>query len=291
MKTTALFASIAAALILGLAASTAHAGAISAAADFNDASAAASPPFTSNVPAGVYANGGLIGQPATAPAASQWVNTSAAGTNPITISGNNGTNTGNGLVTLTTSGEDDRLPFTGALNAADSSSVYLSADINLTAAQTGDYFLSLGDGSTSIFDLRIYAKAVTGGYALALLTNGSTAPAAGAYGAAIPFNTKEHIVAEYDFVAGSTPANDTSELYLNPSDPLYGGNNLYVNGVLGGTTTDATQLSAVYLRQGSAASAPSGTVDNIAVVPEPATFALGGLGLIALIGLARRTFA
>jgi hypothetical protein len=289
MKTTALFASIAAALILGLAASTAHAGAISAAADFNDASAAASPPFTSNVPAGVYANGGLIGQPATAPAASQWVNTSAPGTNAITVSGNNGTATGNGLVTLTTSGEDDRLPFTGALNAADSGSVYLSADINLTAAQTGDYFLHLGDGTTSIFDLRIYAKSVTGGYALALLTNGSTAPAAGAYGAAIPFNTKEHIVAQYDFVSGTD--NDTSELYLNPSDPLYGGNNLYVNGVLGGTTTDATQLAAVYLRQGTASSAPSGTVDNIAVVPEPATFALGGLGLITLIGLARRKLA
>jgi hypothetical protein len=286
MRKTSLFVLVAVALIL--AASNARAATIVASSDFNDAAAGHGANF--NVPAGDYANGGLIGQPASAPVASQWVNTSAAGTNAITVAGNTGAAGGNGSVTLTNNGEDDRLPFTAPVT---SGSVYMSADINLSAAQTGDYFLHLGDGTTSIFDLRVYAKNVDAThYQLALLVNGSTAPVAGAYGAAIPYGTVEHIVAQYNFVSGSD--NDTGALYLNPTDPILGGDNLYVNGVLGGTTTDATQLAAVYLRQGSASAAASETVDNIVVatVPEPATLALAGLGLAALIGgLARRKLA
>ncbi len=87
--------------------------------DFNDAAAGHGTNF--NVPAGDYANGGLIGQPASAPTASQWQNTSST-VNPITVAGNNGTASGNGSVTLTNNGEDDRLPFTAPVT---SGSVYM----------------------------------------------------------------------------------------------------------------------------------------------------------------------
>ena len=78
-------------------------------------------------------------------------------------------------------------------------------------------------------------------------------------------------------------------MYLNPTDPTFGGSNFYVAGTVGGTSVDAVSISSVNLRQGTATSAPGVTVDNITVavpdaVPEPASLgvlALGGMALLA----------
>src|SRR4029079_4453855 len=172
-----------------------------------------------------------------------------------------------------------------------SGSVFLSADINLSAAQSagtplqGDYFLHLGDGGTSLFYDRVFAQASGSGYVMALGTSSGTTPTYGT--TVLNFNQTYHIVAEDDFVAGA--GNDTGALYLNPSDPIFGGNNLYVAATTQGT--DATTIGGVYLRQGSATLAPTAQVTNIAVaiptVPEPASFVLIGLGIVGFIGATR----
>jgi hypothetical protein len=208
-----------------------------------------------------YANGGLNGQ-------DSWAAHSAAGTNPITVAGN----PGNGFVSLTTSGEDDHRNFAPAVT---SDSVYLSCDFSLSAASTGDYFIHLGDGGSSLFYDRVFAKSSGTGFVMALGTSAGTTPTYGT--TVLDFNTVYHMVARYDFVAGS--GNDTGALFINPTDPILGGDNLYVAATTQGT--DASSIAGVYLRQGAAASSATvSSVDNIvvAVVPTPASLALLGLG-------------
>src|ERR1700722_8232104 len=71
-----------------------------------------------------YHDGALAGQ-------NGWTAISGAGTNPEQVS-NSATN---GIVSLTTSGEDDAVPLGVTTDTTDS--VFLSADVDLSAAQAG----------------------------------------------------------------------------------------------------------------------------------------------------------
>lgn len=234
--------------------------------DFNSSAAGHTGNFSGSAD---YADGPIIGQ-------DNWALTSST-TNPINVA-NTATN---GNVTLTTTGQDVNRQFATA-NPITSGSVYLSADIDVTAAQaTGDYFIHLDDGTTSDFFDRVFVKSSGTGFVMALST--STQNASLTYGATVlNFNTVYHIVAQYNIISGT--GNDTASLYLNPTDPIIGGDNLYVTGETAGT--DATSIKGVNLRQGTATSAPNVIVDNIAVAaPEPASISM--VGLLSL-GLLRR---
>jgi hypothetical protein len=253
-KTTTLF--LCAIAMVATLATTARA-AILYSTDFNSASG--------------YSDGPIIGQ-------DSWAITGTSVVNPIFV-----TNTAtNGNVTLTTTGQDVNRQFTPVVT---SGNVYLSADITVSGAGTGDYFIHLDDGTTFDFYDRTYIKSSGSGFVMALGTSSGTAVTYGT--TVLSFNQTYRMVAEYDGVGATTGA----ELYINPTDPVYGGDNLYVAGTV--TGTGATSISGVNLRQGTTGSAPGVTVDNVTVatVPEPASLILGGLGLIGLIGLARRKFA
>lgn len=231
--------------------------------------------YSTNFNSPTYSDGAIIGQDG-------WAITGTSTVNPINVA-NTATN---GNVTLAATGQDVNRPFGSAFTAADTSSMWLSFDLTLSAANaTGDYFIHLNDGSTTGFFGRVYAKAgASGTFDLALVT-GSGTPAAAAYGADLAFGTY-HVVARYDLNSGA--GNDTGALFVNPVNPFGVGDTPYMSAVTV-TATDPAGISGANLRQGT--TGPAGAViDNIVVsaqaIPEPATWMLMGVGL--LVGVTKR---
>jgi hypothetical protein len=206
-----------------------------------------------------------------------WLTTSGTSTNAIAVS-NSATN---GFVSLTTSGQDVRRPFDSGQTVT-GGSVYFEADINVSAAQnTGDYALHLSDGGTTNFYARTYIKASGTGFQMALGTSSGTAVT---YGAVLNFGQTYHVLGRYDFVPGAT--NDTGALYIDPTSVDGSSDTPYVVATTVGT--DATAIAAIALRQGTAASAATLTVDNFGAFTVPEPGALGLFGAMAMFGLRRR---
>ena len=237
------------------------------------AQAAFTPLYSANFNAPTYTDGPLTSSTTfdatQTPGQDGWLASSGT-TNLIAVSGA----ATNGVVTLTTTGQDVRR----AVSPVTSGSVYLQAAINVTAAQAaGDYFFHAGDGGASNFYARTYIKSSGTGFVMAL----GTGSGAATYGSTVlSFNTPYTILVRYDIVSGT--ANDTGALFINPTTADGTGDTAYVAATTIGI--DATTIGSVNLRQGSAANAPSLTIDNIVVsaVPEPATLAALGLGGLLL---------
>jgi hypothetical protein len=248
------------------------------------ASVHASPLFADNF---TYPDGPLLGQ-------GGWTITGTSVVNPIQVV--------SGAVALTTTGQDaySALPG-GPVTIADGTSFYIGLSLNVSAAQaTGDYFLhySTTVGNTSTFQDRLYAKSTTGGYLLGWAGGSSGV----AYGTTVlSFGTPYRVVVAYNAVAGT--ANDTGALYVNPTDLVnVGGNTPYFSGTwAGGTEAVPNVLAEVNFRQGTAASAPTLTADDLDVsqtfsdtavwtpIPEPTSLSLlGGLGFLAWHAIRRK---
>jgi PEP-CTERM motif len=239
--------------------------------------------YSSNFNSPTYSNGVLnVGTDTTTPGQDGWLNTSGGGTNNITVS-NAATN---GFVSLTTNGQDVRRLFNGSQTVT-SGSVWFQADIDVSAAQAaGDYAIHLSDGGTSNFNARVYFKSSGAGFVMAMPTGADTTPTYGT--TVLTFGTTYTMLGRYDFVSGGT-GNDTGALFINPTSFDGSADTPYVLATTAGI--DATTIAAIALRQGTAANAPTLTVDNInvfteAAVPEPSSLAL--LGIAALAPLARR---
>ncbi|MFM7672274.1 MAG: beta strand repeat-containing protein [Bacteroidota bacterium] len=183
----------------------------------------------------------------------------SAGVNPITVTtpglsyaGHPGSGVGNG-VTMANTGEDVNRAYT----AVTSGSVYMSFMVNLSAVQTGDYFAGLFQ-SSSIFPLRVYTKSDgAGGFFFGLSKSNSTA----SYETTSrTLGTTYFVVVKYTYNTGST-TDDVLDLWVNPA---LGGTETpgTIAGVTG-TSTDATTIGAVFLRQGSSTAASTQQVDAI----------------------------
>ena len=225
----------------------------------------------------LYTAGDLAGQ-------GPWLQNGSSTATPVQVN--------NGRVWLGTSGQDLNAPLSSPLTLVDGTTFYIGATINLSAAQSaGDYFLHWSPATSStIYISRLYAKADgAGGFLLGYVETSGTG-ASLTYGTqSLSFNQDYRVVVAYDVVSGAV--NDTARVYVNPTDWNVEGNNTpYLSDVWNSASAESTVFGAINLRQGSAANAPTLSLDNLAVattfvevVPEPSSLALAGLGLLSFI--------
>ena len=227
-------------------------------------------------------NGNLAGQ--------QGFNqTGTTTTNPIQVNG--------GVVSLGTSGQDVSAPLASSVTAG--TSAYISTLVNVSAAQaTGDYFVHLANTTAgTLFQDRLFVKSSGTGYVLGLQASSSGV----VYGTTVlPFNTATRIVTRYDVVSGDQ--NDVGYIYVNPTGTDESTNTPYLAATTFAVAENTQTLSGVNLRQGTASSAPTLTVDDLTVattfadavnpgttvVPEPAGLAVLGIAGVTALGRRRR---
>jgi len=190
-----------------------------------------------------------------------WSNVSAPATNaiqyvtsPLSMTNYPASGTG-GAATLTTSGEDDKIIFSST--GVTSGTVYASALVNISAAQTGDYFLLISDGGSTNFYARVYAKtndASTFYFGFARQSTASYTTNTYSYGQTYL------LVIKYDFTAGA------ASLYISdavastePASPTLGA---FTDG------NAPTKLGGIGLRQGSGSASATVTVDGIRVAQD-----------------------
>lgn len=146
-------------------------------------------------------------------------------------------------------------------NQINTGKVYVAAIINvekLKTATTADYFLALGDMTSSNMYARIYTSSVKEGgewtgFKLGIQKNNENSNARGYSETIYALNTDYLIVAEYEFVAGDM--NDTVRLYVNPTKtnkvPVAQCGQVYMigdNNKGAGAQPDAAYISSVNLR-------------------------------------------
>jgi PEP-CTERM motif len=219
------------------------------------------------------ANGPLVG---TTPNTStgNWLNVSSTAT-PLQISSNQ--------LAIGTSGEDAMVFFSDNVVPFVGNVIHTGLDVTLSAAQaTGDYFQHLGDGTTTNFYQRLFAKSTTGGYLLGLVDTSGTGSTI-TYGTGVlSFGTKYHVDINWTPVAGDK--NDTFALTVD--------SNPYLTHAWTSTSiSEPTLLKSAHIRQGSASAAATVLLDNYTVdaptvVPEPATIVL--LSIVGVAGLGCR---
>jgi hypothetical protein len=239
----------------------------------------ATPLFTDNF---TYPNGDLVGN-------GGWSQTGTSTVNPIQVA--------NGKVNIGVTGQDvyNANIAGGPVTLTDGQSLFIGADISLSAAGTGDYFLHYTPtaGNTSLLQDRLYAKSSGTGYVLGWWGGSGTA----VYGTTeLNFNTTYRVVLAYNVVAGT--GNDTGVIYVDPTNLVSpSGNTAYFSATFTGTENDT--IAGINFRQGGGtASAPNVLLDNLGVsltfgdvsaVPEPSSFALlGGFGILAMVISRRR---
>ncbi len=229
-----------------------------------------------------YTNGTLAGLTADAAGQNGWKETGSTATTPIQIT--------NGAAIIGKSGQDVYHAFDSTATATAGTTLFVGTSLKVTAAQTGDYFMHVGDpvGNTSNFYGRLSAKSSGAGFVLGIQSTSGTGSGM-TYGTTVlNLNQTYNVVYAYDFVAGAS--NDTFAVYVDPNSATRASLTAYVSAAWLSSSAEPSQLSQINLRQGSSGSAPTVSVYSLAASNNLAAFvpAPGAVALIGLAGLVAR---
>ena len=240
-----------------------------------------------------YTTGALVGGGSPQPDSlgqNGWRQTSSNTATPIQVT--------NGAAIIGTSGQDVYHTFNRTVDPAAGDTLYYSASMKVTAAQsTGDFFLFVGDpaGTSTNFFGRLFAKSTTGGFLLGIQANGGGSSAPVTYGTnALTLDQTYNVVVAYDAVTGLN--NDTFAVYVDPNSTNRASLTSYASAVWFGTSPAERVLTEIGLRQGNNPSdtpsvsvyslAAGSSLADVGVVPAPGALAL--LGVAGLVGSRRR---
>ena len=205
-----------------------------------------------------YQDGNLVTQ-------GGWAPTGTTTTNPLQLSNNNTLTmnsylTGVKLLTLTNTGQDANK----IISDVNSGSLYASFLINVSAAQTaGDYFFNFGDGGTSNFYARLFARSSGSGFNLGISKSSVNTTILPVYGSTeYVYGTTYLIVIKYIFNASST--DDICSVFVN-SDLTSTSENGEIASHSNSTQADFATIKSVNIRQGSSSSAPTLTLTSLKV--------------------------
>jgi len=170
---------------------------------------------------------------------------------------------GGNSTTLATSGQDVNHTFT----AQSAGAIYASFLINVTSAQTGDYFLNLGGAAmgTSYYG-RVFLKrdGATDNAFIGLVYSSGTGAVTQYTTTSYPYGSTILLVLKYQIVDGTL--NDVVYLYVNPTpgaaEPAA---TLTSASGFTGALADLASIGSIGLRQGSGSSAAAVKVDGIRI--------------------------
>jgi len=194
-----------------------------------------------------------------------WTQNGLTSTNPIsatsaglTYSGYVLSGVGN-AAKLTTSGQ---IVYRNTQASSTSGSVYASFMLRIDTAQAGgDYFFALSPTSFTTYTGRVSVKLSSTGYYKIGVSKAAETVIYGNDSFATGVTTL--VVLKYKYISGT--ANDSVVLYTFSSGFPATEPSQFEAATNGGTSTDATTLGRVALRQGSAAIAPALVIDGIRV--------------------------
>ena len=192
------------------------------------------------------------------------VNPLTVGMPSLTFSTHPGSGVG-GAVSMLNNGQDVYRTFT----PINSGSVYCSFLVNISAVDTGDYFIALSpSASQTNYYARLFVKKVGNGFSFGI-SKSNEASGGARYGTTMfNLNTTYYVVVKYTFAAYPLdPTNDPISVYVfsNGANIATEPQNPEINGYVCVTKSDVDDLSYVTLRQGTATAAPTLVIDAIRV--------------------------
>ena len=178
-----------------------------------------------------------------------------------------------------------------------SGTVYFSFAIDITSitglSTSGVFWAGLNNSTgiqatqpTAVGD-KIFTRAVTGGFEFGFSKNSTAATD-------IAWDTTVRTVNQTHFLVGSYTFGATSQLWIDPSSSTFGDNSMQPAATLTGNAGgDITAVASWLFAQRNAGEPAAIIADELyfgsswadvtSAIPEPSTYVLGGLGLLAMI--------
>ncbi|MCK6600796.1 MAG: T9SS type A sorting domain-containing protein [Bacteroidetes bacterium] len=181
----------------------------------------------------------------------------------VSFSGYTGSGTGNAVL-LKSTGQDIYKNL--SVTQTNGSSVYASFIINVSAAQSADYFFSFTSGTTTS-GCRTFIKTEGSGFNIGVQVGSVTPPAYTS--SSYSLNTNYLVVVKYQLITGAS--NDKASVFIFPAGSIP---SIEPSGsAVAATTTElfTAGISGVQLRQGTVNIAPTLLVDGIRVSADWAT--------------------